>query len=497
MTDVTAIAFPFNNRFAALPAQLYSETTPTAVREPKLIKFNSALATELGLDSNALNTPAGAAIFAGNALPDTAKPLAMAYAGHQFGNWVPQLGDGRAVLLGDLLDTHQRYREIQLKGAGITPYSRNGDGRAWLGPILREYVVSEAMAAMGVPTTRALAAVLTGEPVYREDAMPGAIITRVAHSHIRVGTFQYFIARGDLTAIDALIDHIIDTCYPDLAQADNKALALFNAVIQRQAQLIAHWQSIGFIHGVMNTDNMTLSGETIDYGPCAFLDEYNPKKVFSSIDRMGRYSYINQPAAAHWNLSNFAQALLPFINKDQDSALEAAQEALDGFPTLYKAEYEKRMQAKIGIEKSTDDATQLVTELLDLMVEAQSDFTLTFTYLSGVLSGEENGTTLDIKEYYKAPSALQAWMEKWSRYLSEQKTSKQQQLELMRMSNPQLIPRNHRIEECIQAALEDDYAPFNTLIDALRQPFSPDKKYAYLAAAPSASEAVAHTFCGT
>ena len=487
---------PFQNRFAQLPPQLYSEVPPTAVSNPQWIKFNEALAIELGLDAASLSTPDAVGLFSGNTIPAEAKPLAMTYAGHQFGHWVPQLGDGRAVLLGDLQDTHGRYREIQLKGAGVTPYSRNGDGRAWLGPVLREYIVSEAMAALGVPTTRALAAVLTGDQVMREGVMPGAIITRVANSHVRVGTFQYFIARNDLPAIEALIQHMISTCYPELSNASNPASALFSAVIGKQADLVAHWQSVGFIHGVMNTDNMAISGETIDYGPCAFLDEYDPKKVFSSIDQMGRYAYANQPAAAQWNLSNFAQALLPFMDDDKDVALTNAQALLDEFPQHYQAAYAQRMLAKIGISEQQSDDIELLTELLDLMAEANADFTLTFSHLTKLMPSATNAV-IDITPYYQPPKPLQAWVEKWQPRLQQQTITGEQQHALMQQHNPMLIPRNHRIEACIQSAVEHDFQPFNDLVDALRQPYNPDGQYEYLAESPKASEVVKKTFCGT
>ena len=501
MTNTSNASMPFQNRFAQLPPQLFSEVQPTAVSNPQWIKFNEPLATELGLDVTSLNTPDAAAIFSGNTLPDAAKPLAMTYAGHQFGHWAPQLGDGRAVLLGDLQDTNGQYREIQLKGAGLTPYSRNGDGRAWLGPVLREYIVSEAMAALGVPTTRALAAVLTGDQVFREAAMPGAIITRVAHSHVRVGTFQYFIARNDLPAIEALMLHMISTCYPELSTATNPASALFKAVIIRQADLVAHWQSVGFIHGVMNTDNMAVSGETIDYGPCAFLDEYNPKKVFSSIDQMGRYAYANQPAAAQWNLSNFAQALLPFMDDDKDIALSSAQALLDEFPQHYGDAYSKRMLAKIGISEQQNNDMQLLTELLDLMAESEADFTLTFTYLTHYhltkLKPSASSGVLDPTPYYQPPASLQHWIEQWQQRLMQQSTSSEQQQVLMQQHNPSLIPRNHRIEASIQAAVDNDFEPFNQLVDALKNHYSQKEQYNYLAEAPTKHEMVEKTFCGT
>jgi len=496
MTHTSHLSLPVNHRYAQLPAQLYSEVQPTAVSKPEWIAFNAALATELGLDAAALSTPEAAALFAGNEIPTAAKPLAMAYAGHQFGNWVPQLGDGRAVLLGDVIDTHKQYREIQLKGAGLTPFSRGGDGRAWLGPVLREYIMSEAMAALGVPTTRALAAVLTGDPVYREGAKPGAIITRVARSHVRVGTFQYFIARTDLPAIEALIQHMITTCYPEIEGDSNPAAALFKAVIKQQAQLVAHWQSIGFIHGVMNTDNMAISGETIDYGPCAFLDEYNPKKVFSSIDQMGRYAYANQPAAAHWNLSNFAQALLPFIDKNQEASLEQAQTLLDEFPTTYSGAHTKRMLAKIGISETQDNDLELLAELLDLMADANADFTLSFTYLTQQLN-PTNNNTIDIAPFYTAPKTLQAWIDKWRQRLTLQSTNPTQQWELMQQHNPTLIPRNHNIEACIQAAVSGDFDPFKRLGEALQNPYNPSGQFSDLAAAPTSQEIVTKTFCGT
>jgi len=363
------LEFSFQNTYAKLPDRFYAKIEPTPVRAPKLIKLNTALAMELGLTlSDDQDELAG--IFAGNIIPDGADPLAMAYSGHQFGGWSPQLGDGRAILLGEVLDQKKTRHDIQLKGSGRTPWSRGGDGRAWLGPVLREYVVSEAMAALGVPTTRALAAVSTGEDVQREESLPGAIVTRVATSHIRVGTFQYFAAREDIEGLELLTDHVIKRHYPTAAQAEYPALSMLEHVIAAQAQLIARWMGIGFIHGVMNTDNCAISGETIDYGPCAFMDEYHPDTVFSSIDRQGRYAYSNQPRLAHWNLAQLASSLLPLIDDDTDKAIELATASVDRFVALYQEEWRKVFAAKIGV-----DDVDVIQDFLSALEADKADFT--------------------------------------------------------------------------------------------------------------------------
>src|SRR6201986_3030498 len=345
------VHFPFQNSYTALPANFFARVAPTPVAAPRLIKLNRPLARDLGLDPDLMDSPEGAEILAGKRLPGGSEPLAMAYAGHQFGGFVPQLGDGRAILLGEVVDTKGALRDIQLKGSGPTPFSRRGDGRAALGPVLREYIVSEAMAALGIPTTRSLAAVATGETVWRETPLPGAVLTRVPSSHIRIGTFQFFAVREDVEALRTLTDYVIARHYPDAANAPNPVRAMLDGVIARQADLIAKWLCIGFIHGVMNTDNMTVSGETIDYGPCAFMDAYNPRQVYSSIDEMGRYAYGNQPTIAQWNLARLAESLLPLLGDTEETAMMEAQAALDTFAPLCQEAYAKGLRAKIGLHE--------------------------------------------------------------------------------------------------------------------------------------------------
>src|SRR5579871_4844035 len=381
LTGMT-VHFPFQNSYAALPEGFFARVAPTPVASPRLIKLNHPLATRLGLDPDRLASPEGVEILAGKRIPDGAEPIAMAYAGHQFGQFVPQLGDGRAILLGEVVDADGIRRDIQLKGSGPTPFSRRGDGRAALGPVLREYIVSEAMAALGVPTTRSLAAVITGENVFRETALPGAVLTRIASSHIRVGTFQYFAARGDTDGVRRLADHAIARHYPQAATAERPYHALLESVIARQTELVARWLHIGFIHGVMNTDNTSISGETIDYGPCAFLDHYDPAAVFSSIDEQGRYAYANQPRIALWNLTRLAECLLPLFTDDKEKAIEQAQQILAGFVGKFSAAYQAGLRQKIGLLNEQDGDEALLQDLLDAMAKNQADFTLTFRALS-------------------------------------------------------------------------------------------------------------------
>src|SRR5881275_1358287 len=384
------VHFPFEHTYAALPANFFARVVPTPVAAPRLVKLNEPLARHLGLDPDRLASPEGVEILAGKRLPDGAEPIAMAYAGHQFGHFVPQLGDGRAILLGEVIDADGVRRDIQLKGSGPTPFSRRGDGRAALGPVLREHIVSEAMAALGIPTTRSLAAVVTGENVIRETALPGAVLTRVASSHIRVGTFQYFAARSDVAGVRQLADHVIARHYPHLANAERPYHALLDAVIARQAELVARWLLVGFIHGVMNTDNTSISGETIDYGPCAFMDEYNPATVFSSIDEMGRYAYANQPRIALWNLTRFAECLLPLFSDGQEKAIAEAQAALGHFAEKFDAAYQVGLRSKLGLFTARDGDQALAQDLLDTMAKNQADFTLTFRRLSDAALGHDH-----------------------------------------------------------------------------------------------------------
>jgi uncharacterized protein YdiU (UPF0061 family) len=486
------VHFPFQNSYSALPDNFFARVAPTPVAAPRLIKLNRPLAVELGLDPDLLETPEGAEILAGKTVPAGADPIAMAYAGHQFGNFVPQLGDGRAILLGEVIDANGARRDIQLKGSGPTPFSRRGDGRAALGPVLREYIVSEAMYALGIPTTRSLAAVVTGEHVLRETALPGAVLTRVASSHIRVGTFQYFAARHDTEAVRRLADHVIFRHYPDLLHAERPYHALLAGVLARQAELIARWLLVGFIHGVMNTDNSSVSGETIDYGPCAFMDSYNPAQVFSSIDEMGRYAYANQPRIALWNLTRLAECLLPLFSDDQEKAVAEAQDILGAFGETFSTAYQTGLRRKVGLITMRDGDDALIQDLLDAMAKNQADFTLTFRKL-----GDAAGTA-DARAQFMDPTAFDEWAKRWhARTALEPQTATERQA-AMNAVNPMFIPRNHRVEAVIQAAVNDDnYAPFEELVKVLAKPFDDQPDYAAYADPPLPDQRVLQTFCGT
>ncbi len=474
----TAAAIPFDNSYARLPGTMHVGVSPPPVSAPNPIKVNEPLARELGIDPTGLT----AEMAVGNVLPLGATPIAQAYAGHQFGNFVPQLGDGRAILLGEVVDVNGRRRDIQLKGSGPTPFSRRGDGRAALGPVLREYLVSEAMHALGIPTTRALMAATTGERVYREDVLPGAVLTRVAASHIRVGTFQFFAVRQDFESLQALIEHVIARHYPELSNAENKALALLDAVMEAQASLVSRWVQVGFIHGVMNTDNSSISGETIDYGPCAFMDAYDPGTVFSSIDTHGRYAYGNQAPIAQWNLARLAETLLPFLHGDRDEAIRIATERIEAFPAIYTRHWLDGFRKKIGLASEEDGDLDLIQSLLDAMQMARADFTITFRRLSN--GGE--------------PEGLSDWMPKWRERLTRDPQSPEQRQALMRSVNPAYIPRNHRVEAMIQAAVErGDYGPFEEMLRVLMRPYEEQPGAEVYAEAPGDTEKVYRTFCGT
>jgi len=469
---------PFENTYADLPDHFFSRQAPVAVRQPLLVAVNAELARELGLDVSQLKGADGINMLAGNMVPAGAKPLAQVYAAHQFGGWVAQLGDGRAVLLGEIIDQNGQRRDIQLKGSGRTPYSRNGDGRAWLGPVLREYIVSEAMHGLGVPTTRALAAVTTGEAVQRETILPGAVLTRVAASHTRVGTFQYFAARQDVDALQKLTDYVIARHYPNATSP----IELLDEVIRSQAGLIAKWMSVGFIHGVMNTDNMTISGETIDYGPCAFMDRYHPEKVFSSIDQFGRYAYCRQPDVAVWNLAQLASSLLPLMGKP-NAAIEMATASVHQFPEIYADARLSEFRRKIGLTCNKETDRELIQTLLDIMAEKGTDFTNTFRSLAqgrgaGLIKGEN---------YAK-------WFGDWQARL---KLENGRADNLMLASNPAYIPRNHRIEAAIKSAVSGDFAPFETLHQVLKNPFDEQPDFMDYRQPPEPEEEVKRTFCGT
>lgn len=498
--DKPAAFFPFDNSFARLPDRFFAKLPPTPVPEPHLIRLNDALADELGLDADRLRTPDGVAVLAGNAVPGGADPLAMAYAGHQFGNWVPQLGDGRAILLGEVVDRSGERRDIQLKGSGRTPFSRMGDGRAWVGPVLREYIVSEAMAALGVPTTRALAAVSTGEMILREAALPGAVLTRVARSHVRVGTFQYFAARRDEEALKLLADHVIDRLYPECAAEENPVRCFLDRVVARQAALVARWMAIGFIHGVMNTDNMSVAGETIDYGPCAFMDSYHPATVFSSIDAGGRYAYQNQPYIAHWNLTCLAQALLPLLDADQERAIAEGQAAVDAFPEAYGTAFLDAWRRKLGLLEIRDDDAALAQDLLTAMADGGADFTLTLRGLTSIAEtgkAAESDAAEPVRALFKDPKAFDAWLVRWQARLAEEGGDAGARVAGMRQANPAFIPRNHRVEEVIAAAVADDFGPFERLMTVLASPYDDQPDSAAYAEPPKPEEVVQQTFCGT
>ena len=487
------VHFPFQNSYAALPDSFFARVAPTPVAAPRLIKLNRPLAIQLGLDPDLLETPEGTEILAGKTVPAGADPIAMAYAGHQFGNFVPQLGDGRAILLGEVIDRDGVRRDIQLKGSGPTPFSRRGDGRAALGPVLREYIVSEAMFALGIPTTRSLAAVLTGEQVFRETAMPGAVLTRVASSHIRVGTFQFFAVRRDTEAVRRLADHVITRHYPELLNAERPYHALLAGVVARQAHLVARWLLVGFIHGVMNTDNSSISGETIDYGPCAFMDGYDPSQVFSSIDEMGRYRYAHQPRIALWNLTRLAECLLPLFSDDQDKAVAEAQDILGAFTETFSTAYQAGLRNKVGLFTERDGDEALIQDLLDAMAKNQADFTLTFRKLGDAAGGD----AADVRAQFMDPSAFDAWAGQWHARLALEPQSAEERRTAMHAVNPIFIPRNHRVEAVIQAAVNDDYAPFEELVKVLAKPFEDQPEYAAYADPPLPEQRVLQTFCGT
>jgi uncharacterized protein YdiU (UPF0061 family) len=488
--------FPFDNTYARLPERFFAPVAPTPVRAPRLIRVNGPLATQLGLDPDWLASEEGVEVLAGNRVADAAEPIATAYAGHQFGTFVPQLGDGRAILLGELVDRTGARRDVQLKGSGRTPFSRGGDGRSPLGPVLREYLISEAMAAMGIPTTRALAAVTTGEAVLRETMLPGAVLTRIASSHIRVGTFQFFASRGDAEGVRVLADHVIARHYPDAAGAERPYRALLASVIQAQARLIAEWLLVGFVHGVMNTDNMSIAGETIDYGPCAFIDAYAPGAVFSSIDRQGRYAYFRQPAIGEWNLTRLAECLLPLLSDDADLAVAEAEEALDGYRSVFEQSYQRGLRRKLGLITEREGDFELGRDLLELMSANGADFTLTFRRLSEAASEGEGDS--DVRSSFADPSAADEWAARWRRRLQQEPTDAATRRAAMLAANPAYIPRNHRVEAVIRAAVdEDDFAPFHELVTVLSHPFQTQPEFAHYAEPPAEHEQVHRTFCGT
>ncbi len=502
------MTFAFDNTYARLPPRFFAPIAPTKVRAPRVVMVNRALAAELGLDAAVLASPAGADVLAGNAVPDGAEPIALAYAGHQFGHFVPQLGDGRAILLGEILAKDGRRFDVQLKGSGRTPFSRGGDGRAALGPVLREYIVSEAMAAMGVPTTRSLAAALTGETVLRDEALPGAVLTRVAASHLRVGTFQYFAVRRDREALATLASYALRRHYgdaageatsgppADAARAARDALRLLDRVVHAQAQLVARWLGIGFVHGVMNTDNTSIAGETIDYGPCAFLDEYDPDKKFSSIDHGGRYAFSNQPRIAQWNLARLAEALLPLLADDEEDAVRLATGRLESFQAIFEPAYARIMRDKLGLEREEEDDLALAGSLLGRMAHGGVDYTVLFRRLCA--AAEEPAEDERIAALFPEPGVFLEWSQAWRRRLATETRTPAARAAAMRLVNPAFIPRNHRIAQAIEAAAtRDDFEPFETLVRVLARPYDDQPEHAYLAEPPRPEERVQQTFCGT
>jgi serine/tyrosine/threonine adenylyltransferase len=484
--DLAAPLISFDNTYARDLPGTYLAQAPDTPPAPRLLRLNTALAAELGLDPERLQAKA-ADWFSGAAVPPGADPIAQAYAGHQFGGFSPQLGDGRALLLGEVVDRAGHRRDIALKGSGRTPFSRGGDGKAAIGPVLREYLVAEAMHALGVPTSRALAAVATGETIYRETPLPGAVLTRVAASHIRIGTFQFFAARSDAAKVKALADYTIARHYPDLTGADNPYLALFEAVTLRQTRLIAQWMGLGFIHGVMNTDNMTLSGETIDYGPCAFMEAYAPGTVFSSIDHQGRYAYANQPLILAWNLARLAETLLPLFDADQDRAVDLANERLTAIAGQYREAWTDVMRAKLGLNGTESGDGALADGLLTAMEGQGADWTLTLRRLATAVDGD---TSL-IAPLFADPAAFLAWLPQWRARLHPDAATR------MNRTNPAIIPRNHLVEEVLTAATTGDLAPFEAMLAEVTNPFAPDQgREAYALPAPQGL-APHVTFCGT
>ncbi len=469
----------FDNSYARLPGRMFAHVAPTPVAAPAMLRLNRPLAERLGIDPDMLAGAEGAAMAAGNLVPEGATPIAQAYAGHQFGHFNPQLGDGRAILLGEVVTPDGMRHDIQLKGAGRTPWSRGGDGRAAVGPVLREYIVAEAMAALGIPTTRALAAAATGEHVLREDALPGAVLVRVAASHIRVGTFQYFAARDDREALAALAGHAILRHHRHAADAPNPPLALFEAVLRAQAALVAQWMLVGFVHGVMNTDNCTISGETIDYGPCAFMDEHDPATVFSSIDHQGRYAYGNQPRIVHWNLARLAEAMLPLFDADQDRAVQLAQQALAGFAPAFEAAHRQGLARKLGL--AAPDAA-LAQDFLALLAEHRADHTNSFRALA---EAAEDAAAMPL------PAPFHEWLGRWRAALPPCQGA------AMRAANPVYIPRNHLVERALAAATAGDLRPFERLLEVLSDPFTERPGLAEFARPAQPQERVLQTFCGT
>jgi len=486
----------FDNSFVQLGEKFYAKLNPTPVEQPEIVKLNEELANNLGIDLEMLDLEDWASIFSGNRILPGAEPLAMVYAGHQFGHFVPQLGDGRAILLGEVIDNFSIRNDIQLKGSGPTPFSRQGDGRAALGPVLREYIISEAMHALRIPTTRSLCAVTTGEPVYRETVLPGAVLTRVASGHVRTGTFQYFALRGEEKAITKLANYVIDRHYPEVKEAPNTYLELLEKVMDRHARLVTQWMQVGFIHGVMNTDNMQIAGETIDYGPCAFLDTYQPDMVFSSIDHMGRYAFGNQPKIAQWNLICLGQAMLPLISEDEDSAISKVKEAIGIFSSIYEEKWTSGMIAKLGFVNKIDGDIQIAQDLLHHMAENGADFTLTFRQLCD-LSVKSSDSDHQVRDLFGDSKEFDEWVIRWRRRLLIEGLGDTDRKSAMEAVNPAYIPRNHLVEEAIRDALNQDFGLFEKLLKVYKEPFKYQPEFKHFMKPPLAHQKVHQTFCGT
>lgn len=484
---MTDFIFQLESTYTKLPQVLFSKLSPTPVRQPGVVLFNEKLANEIGLNLSDMSKEVRADLFAGNFVPEGTEPFAQAYAGHQFGNFT-MLGDGRAIVLGEHLTPSGQRLDLQLKGSGRTSYSRGGDGRAALGPMLREYIISEAMHALGIPTTRSLAVVTTGEKVYRETELPGAILTRIAGSHIRVGTFEFTSLQEDKQVTQALLDYLIYRHFPEIKEKENQPFALLEAVIHQQAELITHWMRVGFIHGVMNTDNMALSGETIDYGPCAFMDTFAPDTVFSSIDHKGRYAYANQPYIAQWNLARLAESLLPLMDGKKEEIIVSAEDLLNSFEQIYKSKWLSMMGSKLGFAETGQEEEKLITELLDWMHKNSADFTNTFLNLCK----EEipNGALY-------ASESFQSWHGRWQNRLRKEEQGLETSFALMRSVNPAVIPRNHKVEEALQAGEEGNFKPFHDLLNAVEKPYVDGDHLLPYQAPPQPGEKVLQTFCGT
>lgn len=487
MNNVSSCGFRFDTTYTTLPEQFFTKLKPEPVAAPAVVVINNELAETLGLDFSVLSDQQQAALFSGNQIPEDTIPFSQAYAGHQFGHFTV-LGDGRAHVLGEHVTPNNKRVDIQFKGSGRTPYSRRGDGRAVLGPMLREYIVAEAMHYLGIPTTRSLAVVTTGESVLRESLLPGSVLTRVAQSHIRVGTFEFAAQQGQTNLIAAIMDYTINRHYPHLLRNENRAMALMHAVMEKQVDLIVNWMRVGFVHGVMNTDNMTLSGETIDYGPCAFMDAYDPGTVFSSIDHGSRYAFANQPTIAQWNLARLAETLLPLIGDTTEQTVEIATEMINQFPAVFKAKWLRMMCNKLGLMEMQDTDEQLVLDLLKWMHTQEADYTNTFHELSRV--DKPSGNMFEQKEFVD-------WYLRWHKRRTQSATAIHTSVRLMKKNNPAVIPRNHKVEEALAAATEGDLAPFHNLMTVLKSPYGDPKSVSAYQTPPCPTERVYQTFCGT